>query len=125
MVVRLTTANEEQFFRSRFVFVSNNPEELDYFHLRGRDCIEAGNLAFFLPRPLSPTGILGLGFRMLRGGAEETHDFAVVCAREACLEIEPACVPVSLDGEVEMIDAPLRYRLRVGALRVRVPAIAT
>ena len=121
MTVRLTTANEEQFFRSRFVFVCNNPEELDYFHLRGRECIDAHNLAIFSAKPLSPAGILRLGFRMLRRRAAETRDFEMVCVREARLEIEPSSVPVSLDGEVEMMAAPLQYRLRVGALRVRVP----
>lgn len=121
MTIRLTTDDGEQVFRSRFVFVCNNPEELDYFHLRGRECIDAHNLAIYLPRPLSPAGILRLGFRMLRRKVEETHDFEMVCAREARLEIEPSCVPVSLDGEVEMMPAPLQYRLRVGALRVRVP----
>ncbi|MEO7951755.1 MAG: diacylglycerol kinase family protein [Chthoniobacterales bacterium] len=123
MTIRLTTANGEQVFRSRFVFVCNNPEELDYFHLRGRECIDAHNLAIYLPRPLRPVGILRLGFRMLRRKVEETHDFEMICAREARLEIEPSCVPVSLDGEVEMMPAPLCYRLRVGVLRVRVPEI--
>ncbi len=121
MTIRLTTNNGEQVFRSRFVFVCNNPEELDYFHLRGRECIDAHNLAIYLPKPLSPAGILRLGFRMLRRQARETQDFDMVCAREARLEIEPSSVPVSLDGEVEIMEAPLRYRLRIGALRVRVP----
>ncbi|MDQ2867691.1 MAG: sphingosine kinase [Verrucomicrobiota bacterium] len=121
MTIRLTTNNGEQVFRSRFVFVCNNPEELDYFHLRGRECIDAHNLAIYLPKPLSRAGILRFGFRMLRRKAEEAHDFEMVCAREVRLEIEPSFVPVSLDGEVEMMPAPLKYRLRVGALRVRVP----
>ncbi len=122
MTIRLTTDNKEQLFRSRFVFVCNNPEELDYFRLRGRGCIESDNLAIYLPRPLSPAGILRLGFRMLRRQAQQSHDFDMVCTREARLEIEPARVPVSLDGEVEIMPAPLLYRLRLGALRVRVPA---
>ncbi len=121
MTIRLTTNNGEQLLRSRFVFVCNNPEELDYFHLRGRECIDAHNLAIYLPKPLSPAGILRLGFRMLRRMAEETHDFEMICVREAHLEIEPSVVPVSRDGEVEMMAVPLQYRLRVGALRVRVP----
>lgn len=123
MTIRLTTESGEHLFRSRFVFVCNNPEELDYFRLRGRECIEAGNLAIYVPRPLTPGGILRLGFRLLTREAEETEDFDVICARELRLEIEPACVPVSLDGEVEMMDVPLHYRLRKGALRVRVPAV--
>lgn len=121
MTIRLTTDDAEQVFRSRFIFVCNNPEELDYFHLRGRDCIEAHKLAIYLPKSLSPAAILRLGFRMLRRRVEETRDFEMICAREARLEIEPSRLPVSLDGEVEMMPTTLHYRLRVGALRVRVP----
>ena len=121
MTIRLTTEKEKCHFRTRFVFACNNPEELDYFHLRGRECIEAGNLALFLPKPLSKRGILGLGLRLLSRKTEDNRDFEMVCARELHLEIEPSRVPVSLDGEVEMMEAPLRYQLLVGALRVRVP----
>ncbi|PZR72996.1 MAG: sphingosine kinase [Chthoniobacterales bacterium] len=122
MTIRLTTDTGEHVFRSRFVFVCNNPEELDYFHLRGRECIDADNLAVYLPQPLSPPGILRLGLRMLARKAEETQDFEMLCARELRLEIDPPRVPVSFDGEVEMMEVPLCYRLRVGALQVRVPA---
>jgi diacylglycerol kinase family enzyme len=121
MTIRLTGEGESRFFRTRFIFACNNPEELDYFHLRGRECIEAGNLALYLPRPLSKPAILRLGFRLLGRKTEELRDFEMVCARELHLEIKPSRVPVSLDGEVEMMETPLRYRLLVGALRVRVP----
>ena len=122
MTIRLTSENGEHRFRSRLAFICNNPEELDYFHLRGREWIEANNLVVFVPKPLTPAGILGLGLRMLRREAQVTRDFDVLFARELRLEIEPSNVPVCLDGEVEMITAPLHYKLRLGALRVRVPA---
>ena len=121
MTIRLTIGTENRHFRTRFVFACNNPEELDYFHLRGRQCIEAGNLALYLPKPLSKWGTLRLGLRLLARKTEESRDFEMVCARELHLEIDPSRVPVSLDGEVEIMEAPLRYRLLVRALRVRVP----
>jgi diacylglycerol kinase family enzyme len=114
MTIRLTANAESYLFRSRFIFVCNNPEELDYFHLRGRECIDAGDFAVYLPKPR-------LGVRLLAGKTEENRDFEMVCARELRLEIEPSRVPVSFDGEVRIMESPLRYRLRVGALRVRVP----
>jgi diacylglycerol kinase family enzyme len=58
---------------------------------------------------------------MLRGTAQQDRDFAIVCAAKVRLEIEPSCVPVSVDGEVAMTPTPLDYRLHVDALRVRVP----
>jgi len=121
MTIRLTANTESYLFRSRFIFVCNNPEELDYFHLRGRECIDAGNFAVYLPKPQTKGGILRLGVGLLAGKTEENRDFEMVCARELRLEIEPSRVPVSFDGEVRIMESPLRYRLRVGALRVRVP----
>jgi diacylglycerol kinase family enzyme len=125
MTIRLTANPESYLFRSRFVFVSNNPEELDYFHLRGRECIDAGNFAVYLPKPQTKGGILRLGIRLLAGKTEENRDFEMVCARELRLEIEPSRVPVSFDGEVRIMESPLLYRLRLGALRVRVPSRTT
>jgi diacylglycerol kinase family enzyme len=121
MTIRLTTQEDEHLFRSRFVFVCNNPAELDYFNLPGRECIDADKFALYVPNPLTPAGILRLGFRMLARQAQESRDFDTFCARDLLLEIEPPRVPVSLDGEVEIMQSPLHYRLRLGALRIRVP----
>ena len=121
MTIRLTIDTENRLFRTRFVFACNNPEELDYFRLHGRQCIEAGNLALYLAKPLSKWGTLRLGVRLLAGKTDESRDFEMVCARELHLEIDPSRVPVSRDGEVEIMETPLHYRLVVGALRVRVP----
>ena len=82
MTIRLTTESGEHLFRSRFVFVCNNPEELDYFNLPGRECIDADKFAVYVPKPLSPPGILRLGFRMLRRQAQESRDFEMFCSRE-------------------------------------------
>ena len=122
MTISLTTEGEERLFRSRFVFVCNNPAELEYFNLPGRHCIEADKFAVYVPRPLSPPGIVRLGFRMLGRRAREGRDFETFCARDLCFEIKPAIVPVSLDGEVELMQSPLHYRLRLGALRIRLPS---
>lgn len=122
MTVRLTSEAGARLSRSRFVFVCNNPDELDYFNLRGGECIDANKFAVYLPKPLRSAGILRLGFRMLIRQARENRDYEVFCGRELLLEVEPSKVPVSLDGEVEMMKAPLRYQLRPGALKVCVPA---
>jgi diacylglycerol kinase family enzyme len=121
MTISLTTKGERYLFRSRFVFVCNNPAELEYFNLPGRHCIEADKFAVYVPRPLSPPGIVRLGFRMLGRRAEESRDFETFCARDVSFEIKPTKVPVSLDGEVEIMQSPLHYRLRIGALRIRLP----
>jgi diacylglycerol kinase family enzyme len=119
MRIRLTTESDEHLFRSRFVFVCNNPAELDYFNLPGRECIDGDRLSIYAATPLTPPGLLRLGFRMLRRKAQQNRDFETFCSREMCFEIDPPQVPVSLDGEVEIMRSPLHYRLRPGALRIR------
>jgi diacylglycerol kinase family enzyme len=121
MTVCLTTETGRHLFRSRFLFVCNNPAELDYFHLPGRRCIEANQFAVYAPNALSPAAVLRLGFRMLRRKARPSRDFETFCAPALSFEIEPSGVPVSLDGEVEIMQSPLHYRLRPGALHIRVP----
>lgn len=121
MTIRLRTETGEHLLRSRFVFVCNNPEELHYFNLPGLECIEDEKFAVYVPNPLTPAGILGLGFRMLARQAQEHRDFAKFCSGDLLLEIEPSRVPVSFDGEVRIMQSPLHYRLRPGALRLRVP----
>jgi diacylglycerol kinase family enzyme len=121
MTVRLTTEEGEHLFRSRFIFVCNNPAELDYFNLPGRQCIDADKFAVYVPKPLGPVAIVRLGFRMLGRRAQESRDFETFCARDVSFEIKPSRVPVSLDGEVEIMESPLHYRLRPGALRIRLP----
>lgn len=121
MTIWLRTETGEHLLRSRFVFVCNNPDELHYFNLAGLECIDANKFAVYVPNPLSPAGILRLGFRMLARQAQESRDFARFCARDLLLEIEPSRVPISLDGEVRIMQSPLHYRLRLGALRTRVP----
>jgi diacylglycerol kinase family enzyme len=122
MTIRLTTEEHGHLFRSRFVFVCNNPAELEYFNLPGRQCIDAGKFAVYVPRPLNPAGIVRLGFRMLGRRAQECRDFETFCARDVSFEIKPSIVPVSLDGEVEIMQSPLHYRLRLGALRICLPS---
>jgi len=122
MTIRLTTEEGGHLFRSRFVFVCNNPAELEYFNLPGRQCIDADKFAVYVPKPLSPPGIVRLGFRMLGRRAQESRDFETFCARDVSFEIKPSRAPVSLDGEVEIMQSPLHYRLRPAALRIRLPS---
>jgi diacylglycerol kinase family enzyme len=112
---------EERQFRTRFIFVCNNPQELEKFDVRGRECLEQGKLAVYLPDPLTPLQMIGLGARMMFGRLREAGGYHAICAGELRLDIRRSRVPVSIDGEVEMFETPLTYRIRPEALRVLVP----
>ncbi len=122
MKIHVTTEAEERHFRSRFVFVCNNPQELEYFNIRGRECLDDDKLAVYLPEPLHPLRMIGMGMRLLFHRMEGASGYDALCAREMRLNMRRPRVPVSVDGEVEMFDTPLHYRMRAKALRVMVPA---
>lgn len=121
MAIRVTTDQQERVYRSRFIFVCNNPQELERFGLRGRQCLEHDKLAVYIPEPLSPVRMLGLALRLLTGRLEKADGYEALCAAELQLENRRPRLPVSVDGELEMMETPLRYRVRPGALRVLVP----
>jgi diacylglycerol kinase family enzyme len=50
-----------------------------------------------------------------------TRDIESFRLKELQVRSETSRLPVALDGEVEMMHPPLRYRTRPGALRVIVP----
>lgn len=121
MKISVTTEAETRVFHSRLAFVCNNPQELERFNLRGRECLEQDKLAVYLPEPLSPIRTLALGVRMACRRLEQAPGYDALCAREMRLDTKRARLPVSVDGEVEMMVPPLYYRARARALRVIVP----
>ena len=107
--------------RTRFVFVCNNPEELERLKLRGRNCVEAGKLAIYAPKPLSPLRMLALGFRLALRRVHDSPEYDAICASEVQLDSRRSKLPVSLDGEVLTIATPLRFAVKPDSLQVIVP----
>jgi diacylglycerol kinase family enzyme len=48
-------------------------------------------------------------------------DFDAVCTKEVWIETRRRRLRVATDGEVTVMNTPLHYRVRPGALRVLVP----
>ena len=57
--------------------------------------------------------------RGLRGARE----FEAICAEEVVVGMRRRQVRVAMDGEVRVLETPLRYRIQRGSLRVLVPAV--
>ena len=57
--------------------------------------------------------------RGLRGARE----FEAICAEEIVVGMRRRQVRVAMDGEVRVLETPLRYRIQRGSLRVLVPAV--
>jgi YegS/Rv2252/BmrU family lipid kinase len=120
--VRLVAEGKKITGRTPFVFVGNNEYETEGLNLGGRACLDAGRLCLFITRHVGRIGLLQLALRALFGGLRESRDFLALCSTEAWIETRQKRVRVARDGEVEMMESPLYYRVRPGALRVIVPA---
>ncbi|GAC1517788.1 MAG: hypothetical protein NVS1B12_06010 [Acidimicrobiales bacterium] len=118
---RLTVCLDDDPVETWMVFVGNNRYCSGLFNITERASVTDGILDIRLVRAegrLTRLRVLGAAlFKRL----EHSH---LVEAREVAeIVIDPRTerVSVALDGEVEELDAPLRFRSRPGALRVRVP----
>ncbi len=119
--VRLSTNGRELVRRTPFVFIGNNEYEMGNFNIGARGCLNAGQLSLYMPHRTGRLGLLRLALRALFGRLREAKDFDALCTEEIWIETHRKRLPVATDGEVAIMDTPLHYRVRPGALRVIVP----
>jgi diacylglycerol kinase family enzyme len=119
--VRLNADGKQFSSRTPFVFVGNNEYEMEGFNIGGRDRLDAGQLSLYFSRRTGRLGLLGLGLRALLRRLPKAGDFVAMCTTEVSIKTPRRRIRVSTDGEVTMMQPPLRYRVRPGALRVHVP----
>jgi diacylglycerol kinase family enzyme len=66
-------------------------------------------------------GLLRLGWRVWRMGAERVRELDCLLSDQAIIEATRPALRAALDGEVVELRTPLRCRSRPGALRVLAP----
>ena len=87
-----------------------------------RSRLDSGNLYLYIARSETGLGLLGLMLLSLFRDVRATSWFDCLNAPEFTIEMPQRSVPVYLDGEVTVLETPLRYRNRVRDLRVILPA---
>lgn len=119
--VRLRTPEGEFHRRTPFVFIGNNEYNLQGFGAGGRPALDGGQFCVWVARGTRPWGLLRLGLRALFGRLDGARDFEAHAGSEFELIPRRRKVSVARDGETEIVEAPLLYRMRPRALRVLVP----
>lgn len=119
--VRLSLDGKELASRTPFVFIGNNEYEMETLQIGGRNCLDAGKLSLYMSHRTSRLGLIRLALRALFGGLRQEKDFIALCTKEIWIETKHKRVRVALDGEVEVMEPPLHYRIRPRALRVLAP----
>jgi diacylglycerol kinase family enzyme len=111
--------------RTPFVFVGNNSYRMEGIDLGSRDSLTRGQLCLGVAQyRIGRWGLVRLAFRALFGRLASERDFTVVSTREVRISSRHKRLPVSLDGEVQLIETPLIYRIRPQTLRVIAPEAA-
>lgn len=119
--VRLIVDSTDFATRTPFVFVGNNVYEMESFNIGTRTRLNAGVLSLYVTHRTGRLGLLRLGLRALFRRLRKAEDFIALTTTEALVETRRRRVRVATDGEVTIMQAPLQYRVRAGALSVLVP----
>jgi YegS/Rv2252/BmrU family lipid kinase len=120
--LRLQTEGKELATRTPFLFVGNNRYEMETLNIGGRSALDAGTLSLYLTHRTGRLGLVRLAWRALFGGLNQERDFMALTTEELSIESRKKRLRVAMDGEVTVVEPPLRYRIRKKALKVRVPA---
>lgn len=107
--------------RTPFVFVGNNSYEVGPRGIGARTRITDGVLCCYVAQAESRWRFVRLAVGAAVRGATATADLDSACAPEVTIDAHGHRVLVAIDGEVDSIRGPLRYKSRPGALLVRVP----
>ncbi len=116
--VRIRVSDEILVRRTPFVFIGNNEYRMVGLQAASRESLTGGTLALYVMDASKRRSLLGLAWDVVWRGAEQVEELDCFTVAEARLETRRRRLQVALDGEVVVLESPLEYRSRPGALRV-------
>jgi diacylglycerol kinase family enzyme len=108
--------------RSAFIFIGNNEYTMEGFEIGERERVDRGLLTLYVTQRMGRFGLLRLALRALVRRLRQARDFDMLTATSLVVDTPDHHLRVATDGEVTLMETPLHYRIRPGALRVIVPA---
>ncbi|GAB3770097.1 diacylglycerol kinase family protein [Ramlibacter monticola] len=121
IAVRIESEDGAQARRTPFVFVGNNRYTMEGFGIGERESLQGGELVLYMGRRSGRLALVQLALRALLKRLDQAGDFEVVTGAGFVISTSDPRMRVATDGEITMMDTPLHYRIRPGALRVMVP----
>lgn len=116
--VRLSVNGSERRLRTPLVFIGNNEYLMEGFAIGERERLDSGCLSVYVVQRASRLSLLLLALRALVGRLKQARDFEAVRAGEIEIESRHRRLRVATDGEITLMEPPLRYRIRPQALLV-------
>ncbi|MFN2506140.1 MAG: diacylglycerol kinase family protein [Acidimicrobiales bacterium] len=108
-------------YRAWMVFVGNGPYGRGLLRLNARESLDDNTLDFRLARADSPFSRARVVLALVSGALERSPLLVQRQTRHVELALDRPVVEVALDGEVQRMEGPLRYRSLPGALSVLAP----
>ncbi|MES2400308.1 MAG: diacylglycerol kinase family protein [Pseudomonadota bacterium] len=119
--LQLTTDKISYRQRTPFIFIGNNEYIMEGFNIGARNTLQDGRLSLYFAHRTSRLGLVVLAVRAVFGRLKQAKDFEMLSARTLTIESRHRQLRVSTDGEVNLMDTPLVYRIRPASLNVFVP----
>jgi len=116
--VRLRVNDELMDRTTPFVFVGNNEYAMDLLNIGQRNRLDRGELSIYITHGTSRLKLISLALRAVVGRLRNDKDFLALRSNEVKIQTARKRVRVAFDGEIEVMEAPLLYRVRSRALRV-------
>ena len=107
--------------RTPFVFVGNNRYDMQGFRIGARAHLDRGELSLYVANRTGRLGLVRLALRALFGRLDQARDFDTVRAKHIEVQTRHKRVHVATDGEIFILETPLRFRVVAAALKVIVP----
>ena len=107
--------------KTPFIFVGNNDYEMDLYNIGRRLTLDDGCLSVYLLRRNGRVGLMLLVLHTLFGRLRQLKDFEGFKATKLSIATRKKRILVALDGEVTVMETPLRYQIHPKKLRVLVP----
>lgn len=107
--------------KTPFVFVGNNEYEMDLYNIGRRPKLNEGKLSLYFLHREGRWGVTVLVFRTVFQRLKQWRDFEAVSTEEITINTRKKRILVAFDGEIAVMESPLRYRILPNALNVIVP----
>ena len=120
--VRLASDEGEVVRETPLVMICSNAFQMEAFSLAGKECLAQGKFALYVARMAGRTTILRLGMRTLLRRLRPEIDYEVICTSDVTIEtLRRHRFRAAVDGELEKLKSPLRFRIGPETLCVLVP----
>lgn len=121
LTLRIETAGRKMLRRTPFLFIGNNVYDLQGFRIGSRVSIAEGQMCVYTLHGAGRLALARLALSAFFGRLRNERDFDSLCATEIWIDSPRRRLHVAVDGEVTVMQPPLHYQVRPGALRVLRP----